>query len=60
MLLIGGAKLSGAAGMVYMLTRVLMGVHGTINGKRRRRLEQPSEPQAVAGGPPIDTTMPPQ
>ncbi|MDX6611458.1 MAG: hypothetical protein QOD75_644 [Blastocatellia bacterium] len=50
MVVIGGAKFSGAAGMVYMLTGVIMGVHGTISGKRRRRLEALSEPPAVAGG----------
>ena len=52
MLLIGGAKFSGLAGMVFMLTGVLMGVHGTINGRRRRRMVQVmSEPPAIAGGP---------
>jgi hypothetical protein len=37
---LGGAEYSGIAGMTYMLTGVAMGVHGTIAGKRRRRLEK--------------------
>jgi type III secretory pathway component EscS len=39
-ILIGGANYSGVAGMIYMLTGVAMGVHGTLSGSRRRRLEQ--------------------
>lgn len=35
-----GARHAGLAGMVYMLTPVVMTVHGMINGKRRRRLEE--------------------
>jgi hypothetical protein len=51
-ILIGGANYSGIAGMIYMLTGVAMGVHGTVSGKRRRLLEQKlSEPPAIAGGP---------
>lgn len=35
-----GGRFSGFAGPVYMLTAVVMGVNGSIMGKRRRRLEQ--------------------
>lgn len=38
--LIGGPRLAGTAGLVYMLTGVVMAIHGTIMGKRRRRLEK--------------------
>lgn len=38
--LIGGPPMAGVAGIVYMLTGVVMAVHGTIMGKRRRRLEK--------------------
>ncbi len=37
-ILIGGANYSGVAGLIYMLTGVVMGIHGTIDGRRRRRL----------------------
>lgn len=36
----GGYRYSGFAGMTYMLTGVVMAVHGFIMGSRRRRLEK--------------------
>ena len=36
----GGARLSGFAGMAYMLTGVVMAIHGFIMGARRRELEK--------------------
>lgn len=36
----GGARYSGFAGMAYMLTGVVMAVHGFIMGSRRRALEK--------------------
>jgi uncharacterized membrane protein len=55
-ILIGGANYSGVAGMIYMLTGVAMGVHGTLSGSRRRRLEQRllSKSPAVAEVPSSD------
>jgi uncharacterized membrane protein len=38
LVLIGGSQLAGLSGMVYMLTGVFMAVHGTVMGKRRKRL----------------------
>jgi uncharacterized membrane protein len=35
----GGGRFAALSGMVYMLTPVVMTVHGTINGRRRRKLE---------------------
>jgi hypothetical protein len=32
--------MAGIAGIVYMLTGVVMAVHGTIMGRRRRKLEK--------------------
>jgi len=37
---IGGGRLAGISGMTYMLTPVIMTVHGTLNGRRRRKLEK--------------------
>ncbi|MEP6921568.1 MAG: TMEM175 family protein [bacterium] len=39
-IMIGGAKFSWLAGMVYLLTGVAMGTNGTIMGTRRRRMEK--------------------
>jgi hypothetical protein len=36
----GGPRYSGLAGIAYMLTGVVMGVHGFIMGARRKRLER--------------------
>lgn len=36
----GGGRLAGISGMIYMLTPVVMTVHGTINGRRRKKLER--------------------
>ena len=38
--LLGGSKYAGVAGLVYMLTGVAMGMNGTIMGRRRRRMER--------------------
>ena len=38
--IIGGAKRAGLAGMIYMLQRVVMTLNGMIMGKRRRKLEE--------------------
>ena len=35
----GGGRFAGVSGMTYMLTPIVMTVHGTINGRRRRKLE---------------------
>src|ERR1043166_7415293 len=39
----GGYRLSGLAGMTYMLTGVVMAIHGFIMGTRRKRLEKEFE-----------------
>jgi uncharacterized membrane protein len=39
-MLIGGASRAGLAGVAYMLTPVVMTIHGMIMGKRRKQLEQ--------------------
>lgn len=39
LILIGGSRLSGIAGLIYMVTGALMGVHGAVMGRRRRKLE---------------------
>lgn len=36
---VAGGRLAGIAGMTYMLTPVVLTVHGTINGRRRKKLE---------------------
>lgn len=50
-IMVGGAAYAGVAGLMYMLTGVVMGTHGTIMGKRRRRMEQEhlaaGEPEAA-------------
>ena len=38
--LVGGGRFAGLAGMTYMLCPIVLTVHGTIMGKRRRKLEQ--------------------
>ena len=35
----GGARFAPLSGMIYMLTPVVMTLHGTVNGRRRRKLE---------------------
>lgn len=37
--LVGRGRLAGPSGMVYMLTPIVMSVHGMLTGKRRRKLE---------------------
>jgi uncharacterized membrane protein len=37
---VGGGRFAGLSGMIYMLTPVVMTVHGTLNGRRRKKLEQ--------------------
>jgi uncharacterized membrane protein len=44
---IGGNSFSGLAGLAYMLTGIVMGAHGTIMGKKRRRLEQEFDEEAL-------------
>jgi hypothetical protein len=39
-IVVGGAKRAGLAGMVYMLSALVFTVNGMIMGKRRRKLEQ--------------------
>jgi uncharacterized membrane protein len=41
----GGPRLSGFAGMAYMLTGVVMAVHGFIMGSKRKRIEKQSNSQ---------------
>jgi uncharacterized membrane protein len=36
---LGGGRRAGLSGMTYMLTPVVMTVHGKLNGKRRKKLE---------------------
>ena len=36
----GGSRFAGFAGMAYMLTGVVMAIHGFIMGSRRRRIEE--------------------
>jgi len=38
--LAGGGRFAGVAGMTYMLCPIVLTVHGTIMGKRRRKLEE--------------------
>jgi len=38
--ILGGGRWAGISGMIYMLTPVVMTVHGTWNGRRRRKLEK--------------------
>ena len=38
--IIGGGKYAGFAGMIYMVTPVVMTVHGKWNGSRRKKLEK--------------------
>ena len=38
----GGGRFAGISGMTYMLTPVVMMLHGTLNGRRRRKLERPA------------------
>jgi uncharacterized membrane protein len=40
----GGAAFAGLSGMTYMLTPVVMTLHGTLNGRRRRKLETAVSP----------------
>lgn len=47
-LAVGGAMRSSLAGMVYMLTPVVMTLNGTTMGKRRRRLEQKQNPAEIS------------
>jgi uncharacterized membrane protein len=42
LIVVGGARFAGWAGLTYMLTGAVMGIHGTMMGKRRRRLQQNS------------------
>jgi hypothetical protein len=37
---IGGGRLAGLSGMTYMLTPIIMTLHGTLNGRRRKKLEK--------------------
>lgn len=37
---LGRARLAGVAGMSYMLCPIVLGTHGTLMGKRRRKLEE--------------------
>jgi uncharacterized membrane protein len=48
--LIGGARYAGWAGMIYMATGIVMGVHGYVMGSRRQKLvkQQESDPAAAA------------
>jgi len=36
----GGARMAGLAGLAYMLTGVVMAIHGFINGARRKKIEE--------------------
>jgi len=36
----GGARMAGLAGLAYMLTGVIMAIHGFINGARRKKIEE--------------------
>jgi hypothetical protein len=38
--LVGGPRFAGVAGIAYMLTGVALGTNGALMGKRRRRLEK--------------------
>ena len=37
--IIGRGRLAGMSGMTYMLTPLVMTLHGTLNGRRRRKIE---------------------
>jgi uncharacterized membrane protein len=53
----GGARYGGLSGMIYMLTPVVMTLHGVFNGKNRRKLEvrfsptENAEPKSNVGHP---------
>jgi hypothetical protein len=38
--ILGGGRFAGISGMIYMLTPVVMMVHGTWDGRRRKKLEK--------------------
>jgi uncharacterized membrane protein len=38
--IIGGGRFASISGMTYMLTPIVMALHGTLNGRRRRKLEK--------------------
>ena len=38
--LLGGGRFAGLAGMTYMLCPIVLTIHGTLMGKRRRKLEE--------------------
>ena len=42
----GGGRFAAISGMTYMLTPVVMTLHGTLNGRRRRKLETLSTAEA--------------
>jgi uncharacterized membrane protein len=44
----GGARYGPLSGMTYMLTPVIMTVHGVFNGKKRRKLEERFRPSESA------------
>jgi uncharacterized membrane protein len=46
--LVGGARYAGMAGMSYLLTGVAMSANGTIMGKRRRELEKAYQTEAYS------------
>ena len=48
--LIGGARYAGWAGIIYMGTGIVMGVHGYVMGSRRQKLvkQQESDPASAA------------
>jgi uncharacterized membrane protein len=50
MVLIGGARYAGYAGMIYMATGIVMGIHGYVMGSRRQKLvkQQESDPASAA------------
>jgi len=37
---VGGSLFAGLSGMTYVLTLVIMSVHGFLNGRRRQQLEE--------------------
>ena len=42
----GGGRFAAISGMTYMLTPIVMTLHGTLNGRRRRKLETLSTAEA--------------
>lgn len=55
--LIGGARYSGFAGMIYMLTGLVMAAHGYMMGSRRQKLVKQIESDGASAGAALKTEL---